>query len=448
MRVQALRLRRVFAGGILTATAVVALAADPEIAHDKVVEPRVAATVDPALESIGAAMSLSVAGPRLYVGGAKGIAAVDSTGKLLWTLELPVAAARQVTADADQVGFTSFDVGSVDRSSILASGLLGGELAAKPEYLNAIVGLADAQGKLLWSVPSSEQDKLSPPALSSQTVGVVGAKNFVLYDKASGKPVAGPISVFNGFAFTEALIKQWVSRAPVVSDDVFHLARSNVYMRVSAAGKELETNRGGMMSSYEYIPAGPALAKGRVFFATSPSDTGKKPLLVAAKVGGGVDWDERIDATVKTGMLSSYQGAPMDLVASGGNVFVATSFTVFGYSADGKALWRALNRGGLVPSALRGARYVGNAFESKVPVPKSYLANDQLAATDERVYLASRYTDGTSKREGDAITVLDAKTGNYIETLWLPEQRILGMVVFGEQLAVATATGLKLLALK
>ena len=125
-------------------------------------------------------------------------------------------------------------------------------LAADPEIAHdkvveprvaTMVGLADAQGKLLWSVPSNEQDKLSPPALSSQTVGVVGAMNFVLYDQASGKLVGAPISVFNGFAFTEALIKQWVSRAPVVSDDVFHLARSSVYMRVGAAGKELETHR-------------------------------------------------------------------------------------------------------------------------------------------------------------------------------------------------------------
>ena len=66
----------------------------------------------------------------------------------------------------------------------------------------------------------------------------------------------------------------------------------------------------------------------------------------------------------------------------------------------------------------------------------------------ERVYLASRHTDEASKREDDALTVLDAATGQYVETVVLPEQRILGIAVFGEQLAVLTSTGLKLLALK
>lgn len=432
---------------VVAACALPAAAADPEISHAKPVEARAAAGVDAGIGKIGVAMSLAVLGDRLYVGGAQGVAALDSAGKLLWMLELPPAAARQVAADAGGVAFTSFDVGAVDRTSIAASGLLGGELAAKPDYVNASVGLADAQGKLLWTVPSAEQDKLSPPALAGGVVGVVGAKSFVLYDKAGGKPLGEPLSVFNGFAFTEGLIKQWISRAPVVVDDVFHLARSNVYKRVSAAGKELESNRGGMLSPYEYIPAGPAGGAGRVFFAAAPSGD-KKPLLVAAKVGGGVDWDDRMDAAVKTGMFSSYQGAPMDLAVAGDRVFVATNFTVFGYTTDGKALWRAINRGGLVPSALRGGRYIGNAFEQKTPVPRSYLANAFLAATGERVYLASRHTDEASKREDDALTVLDAATGQYVETVVLPEQRILGIAVFGEQLAVLTSTGLKLLALK
>jgi len=454
---------------------------DPEITHTKVGEPRIAAAVDPALARIGTPMSLAVAGARLVVGGSRGVAALDAAGKLLWLIELPPATVRQVAADEHNVAFTSFDFGGVDRSGAMASSLLAGELMAKPEFVNASVGLADADGKLLWTVASVEQGKLAPPALSSKAVGVVGIKTFALYDRTSGKPLGEePVSIFTSFfGLTDGLLAQWPSRAAVVAGDVFHVVRNNFFMRVDNQGEVLDSiKRLGMLSPLEYLPAGPVMLGGRVFFANEPSDSNKKPQLVAGKVGGGVDWDDRLDATVRTGMLSSTTDTPMDIAVSASRVFVATNFSVFGYSPEGKSLWRAKNgKGGLFPSALRGARYIGNGFERKHGVPKTFTAAAFLAATDERVVVATSYTESESeaaaaaasaahaasaggaavegsesgkptRRRGDALTVLNANDGSYVESLWFPEQRIYGLVLFGEQLAVATSQGLKLLVLK
>jgi hypothetical protein len=144
-------------------------AGETEVTHTKIVPPKLAVAVDEKLKAIGVPMSFPVVGSRLVVGDAKGIGAIDASGRLLWSLELPPAAAHQVAADDNGVAFTSFDLGTVDRSGAMASPLLGGELSAKHEFTNATVGLVDPQGTLLWSVPSAEQAKLAPPALSATT---------------------------------------------------------------------------------------------------------------------------------------------------------------------------------------------------------------------------------------------------------------------------------------
>lgn len=470
------RARRLCVGSLflwVAGAAWAGLFGDPEISHSKVVEPRVAAVVDPAQLQIGLPMSLAVVGQRLVVGGSEGVAMVEAGGTVVWTLKLAPATARQVAADETQVAFTSFDAGSVDRSTTLANPLLGGELGARYEFRNATVGLIDGQGQLLWSVPSTEQAKLSPPALTAKTVGVVGVKTFAVYDRADGRAVTPPLSVYtNVFGLMDGLVSQFPSRPAVVVGDVFHLVRNNFYKRVNASGKEVESARTvGLMTPLEYLPAGPVALGDRVIFGNSPSD-GKLPMLLAAKTSGGFAWDDRMDAMVKTGLLSSATDAPMDVTVGGGNVFVATNFSVFCYSAAGRQQWRARNaKGGLFPSSLRGARYIGNAFEKKVPVPKSFLSTSMLAATEERVYVATSHTGAAAAPEAgasaatsdsvegsetgkagrvraDAITVLDARNGAYIESLWAPGQRIIGMAVFGDTLAVAMGDGLKLLALK
>jgi hypothetical protein len=457
---------------LLGLAAPAANAGETEVTHTKIVPPKQAVAVDEKLKAIGVPMSFAAVGSRLVIGGTKGIGAIDASGKLLWSLELPPAAARQVAADDNGVAFTSFDLGNVDRSGAMASPLLGGELSAKHEFTNATVGLVDPQGKLLWSVPSAEQAKLAPPALSAQAVGVVGTKTFALYDRATGKAVGEPVSVYvNVLGLMDGLVSQFPSRAAVVSGDVFHLVRNNYYKRVSATGEDLESSRTlGPLTPLEYVPAGPVLAGNLVVFANSPSTKDTKPLLIGAKVGGGFDWNDRMDAVVKTGTFSSTMDAPMDIAAAGGSIFVATNFSVFSYSPSGSQKWKAKNRrGGLYPSELRGARYIGNAFEKTVPVPKSFLATPLLAATDERVFVTARYTlpasagdaasapagdvvegsEAPSKgRRADGITVLDAKTGSYVETLWQADWRIIGLALFGDMLAVATGNGVVLVALK
>jgi len=154
---------------LLGLAAPAANAGETEVTHTKIVPPKQAVAVDEKLKAIGVPMSFAAVGSRLVIGGTKGIGAIDASGKLLWSLELPPAAARQVAADDNGVAFTSFDLGNVDRSGAMASPLLGGELSAKHEFTNATVGLVDPQGTLLWSVPSAEQAKLAPPALSATT---------------------------------------------------------------------------------------------------------------------------------------------------------------------------------------------------------------------------------------------------------------------------------------
>jgi hypothetical protein len=79
------------------------------IKHTKITKPAALEVDAQELAKVGRITSLRESGGTLFIGAAKGLAAVDASGRVLWTLALPDATARLVEADADGIAFDSFN---------------------------------------------------------------------------------------------------------------------------------------------------------------------------------------------------------------------------------------------------------------------------------------------------------------------------------------------------
>ena len=415
------------------------------VSHATPVEPHFTTEIRAELAQIGLVTSLRVSGDTLYVGGTTGLAALDHSGKVLWTLELPAAMARQIDADGQHVAFTSFDLAGIDRSALLGSKFLAGDLLAKPKYINAVVGLVTLDGKLVWSVSSSEQTRLSPPALGRTGVGVTRTKSFGLFDLATGRESAN-ISMETSM-LGEGLDLQSATTRPLVWNDNFFVAHLHTLVKVGPGGEELATShRFGLTLPFHCITGGPTLFGKKVYFGNISPERDKDPLLLAVDEKGGNAGKEDLDAGSKT------RSPATCLVVNGNRLYVASNFTVFAYDESGEKLWKAGNKGGgLYPGSHRGVKFIGNSFEKVFPVPKSLLANTQMVATARYLYITSSHKKdlhGVERAETtDALTVLDAKTGKYVNSIFL-DVLILDMVLYDSQLALATTDGIKFLPLQ
>jgi hypothetical protein len=202
--------------------------------------------------------------------------------------------------------------------------------------------------------------------------------------------------------------------------------------------------------------------------SATPADL-NAPLLMEAKVGGDRDWDDRVDNVVKNALLSRSLPAPGDIAANSSAVYLARIFTLFCYTIEGQSQWRVLNGNGrLLPFRLRGRRCIGDAYQAKTLVPKTLLESALQVAGDDRVCLANSQTESSvqaesaaaataansgdegvvgtetgkrGRRRGDALTVIDAKTGAYFESIWFPEQQIVTMSLVGDRLALPMSSG-------
>src|SRR6266849_1091159 len=111
------------------------------IKHTKITKPTTQEVDAQELAKVGRITSLRESGGTLFIGAEKGLAAVDGSGRVLWTLVLPEAAARLVEADADGVAFGSFNPAGIVEGSPLAQFLLG-DLGDDPKFKDQTIGAA------------------------------------------------------------------------------------------------------------------------------------------------------------------------------------------------------------------------------------------------------------------------------------------------------------------
>ena len=404
----------------------------------KRVPPEAATLKAPELQDIGRPHSLLVRDGKLYVGGTKGIAALDEKGMIVWTQELPLADGRAVDVDGDHVAYSSFLIAGVDRGAGLSGALMWGAASEKLAVESADVGmLSRADGKPVWSTKLSVPTGLSPPALGKNAVAVQASKALLLFDRASGKPAEAVDMFTNWLGLSEA----WNTRLPVSRpqwvDDGVITAHQSWLKKVSAQGEELMGAK-SLGKNFTMLTSGPLSCKDRIILseAAYPEGnvfSGKKAKVYAASSKPESLWvSETDDDVAGTG----------DIACNDEAIFAVGNAAISAFSYDGKVLWRYNSKGGiLIPGTHRGILRAGS-----LPIAHQITAGRQVVAAGPYLYVTSR-SERNWKGKLDVITVFDAKSGALIEQIDTATM-IVDMAVFGPDLALTTKEGLKFIALK
>ncbi|MDB4980171.1 MAG: hypothetical protein JWM82_923 [Myxococcales bacterium] len=398
------------------------------VQHSNVVSPQVLASGKIDTDQLGEVTSMRVANGKLYVGAQKGLASLDASGKVLWQVVLPAVTVRLIDADAQSVAVSSYSVVGLDTAEGTKAFFLG-NLGNEPKYANAVVALFSEGGKPQWAVNTPEQTALSAPALSPVSVGVSCGTSFAVFQRANGSVVAPPMADTSGFlgGLAKGMISQAMRNRPVVFKNSFYVGFFNQLGKFDFAGKQLWLQGGfGLFSPFENITVGPLVVEDKVLVFGTDRSQGNPGNVFGADAEPSKEFKE----VVKDGGSD-----PGSLTVVGDHFFLATNFTVTRFQDDGDKDWTAENKkGGLYPSSFRGVRYVDSLATRRS-------AGDQMVATDDAVFVTSSHDNK------DVITVLSAKSGDYVHTLNVGKP-IVELAIFGDKLAVASFDGIDLLPLK
>lgn len=399
------------------------------LSHTKVVDANVIEKVS-GLDKIGAVTAIRASGKTLYAAGSTGLAALSADGKVIWTLQLPDAEARLLDADESGIALTSFDLAGVDRAEGLKAFILG-NVGDEPTAEHQTVAYVDPAGKLLWSIEAQKgATQMSAPALHGDQVAVSRGKGLFAYSRQDGHQIF--MALIGGSDAVESMVLQSSFNRPVFSNGNWYAAHLNHLVRVDPKGAVQDDSRTfGLFSPFQNITAGLLSINDQVIFGNSPWKAGEPARLWATDKEGGNGWSEKLN---KDG---SGVGA---LATNGSTIFVATNFSLEAYTPGGSKQWAQHNgKGGLWHGRLRGVRYLGNAFASTFAVRRTQ--TQQMVADQKNVYITSAYKDA------DALTVLDAKSGEYVDSIDV-KSSVVDMALVGPSLALATQDGLEFIALQ
>lgn len=417
------------------------LGAGPARADDvKRIAPLAASMPAPDLAEIGRAHSLAVRNDTLYVGATGGLAAIDAGGKLLWTLKLPTVSSRHVEADAENVAYTSYDVVGLVAGGGAAAVLTWGDNARKLEIASADAGLVTLKGEPVWSTKFEEPSALSVPTLGKTGVMVVGAKSMRLLDRAKGGKIADVGMFTNWLGVADSNVTRVAVTPAILVGDDFVASHQSWFKRVDANGGETFAARPKVQHA-----SGPMLCKdrlvlGEMAYPQGNIFTGKKARFWAVGPKGEEIWKATIDDEV---------GGVGSLACNDELIFAAANALVVAVDAAGKQVWEATNdrSGRLFPGTYRGVIRVRDIFNNAGPaVMRSVTAGRQMLVAGPYLYLTTRIAPDVKATE-DLITVLDAKTGAFVEAYEV-KTSVIDMAVFGKDLVLATGDGLKLIGLK
>ena len=413
----------------------------PAFAQDVKRMPPMAASLEaPDLAEIGRAHSLAVRNDTLYVGASGGLAAIDATGKLKWTLKLPAVSSRHVEADADHVAYTSYDVVGLVAGGGAAAVLTWGDNSRKLEISSADAGLVTLQGEPVWSVKFEEPSALSVPTLGKTAVAVVGAKSMRVLDRAKGTKSADVGMFTNWLGVADSNVTRVAATPALLIGDEFVAAHQSWFKKVDAKGEEVLSVRAKVQHT-----AGPMSCKGALLIGESAYPqgnifTGKKARFWAIGPKGEEVWKATIDDEA---------GGVGSLACNDELIFAASNAIVVAVDGAGKQVWEATNdrSGRLFPGTYRGVVRVRDIFNNAGPaVARSVTAGRQMLVAGPYLYITTRSAPDVKATE-DVITVLDAKSGAFVAAYEV-KTSVIDMAVFGKDLVLATGDGLKLIGLK
>ena len=426
------------AGLALAATCATAPAHADEV---KRVPPAPASITLPDLSAIGQPHSVVVRNGVLYVGARTGLAAVDRSGQLLWTVKLAPMNTRQVEADAEHVAWSGAEVlGLVDGGGVTAA-LMWNDPSRKIEVTRAAAGLVTVQGTPVWEVPFEEPSALSVPTLAPQAVMVVGAKNARLLKRSDGSSLQDIVMWTNWLGISGNHVTRVAVTPAVWHGDLFVAGHQNWFKKVDAQGEEQLSARNNFG-----VTGGPVVCKGQVYVGQSAYPmgnifTGKKAHLAQIGAKGETIWRANLDDEL---------GGVASLACNDELVFAATNSIVIAVTPAGKEVWEAHSERGvgqLFPGTHRGVVRVRDIFNNAGPaVARAATAGRQMLVAGPWLYITTRAKPEASHPE-DLITLLDAKTGAFVEAIDI-KSTVIDMVPFGPDLAVVTGKGLQLVALK
>lgn len=408
--------------GIVCA-ALCAAACGGGIKHTRIVQPTSEDVSAAELAKVGRITSMRESGGTLFIGAEKGLAAVDASGKVLWTVELPAATARLIEADADGVAFDSFDADGVEQAGAVSAFLLG-DLGDEPHFKDQTIGAATRDGKLLFTAPAKTGiTRMSPPGLSKDGIAVSRGRGFFVYSRADGHEL-GSTAMGSEGGLGESIVLNASFNRPAFLNGSWYASHLSEFVKTDATGKEQDRTRmWSLFLALENLAVGPVVFKDRLVVGAAPSGAGKKPAVFGFDKDGGKDWKEFVDDKL-SGVGSITSNSKL--------LYVATNFHVVAMSEKGSTKWEKVNGGGgLYPSKYRGLRFTQNFGARR--------SQGQLILADEKtVYVASKYQDG------DALTALNAESGEYQGSLPLGTH-VTDMAFVGGKIALATDDGLKLI---
>ncbi|MFO1298614.1 MAG: hypothetical protein U1F25_20490 [Rubrivivax sp.] len=289
----------------------------------------------------------------------------------------------------------------------------------------------------MWQVKLAEATGLSPPALGGKALAVQGAKNLLLYERATGKPITEILTFTNWLGLSDA----WNSRLPVMRplwvDGGVITAHQSWMKKVNEQGEELVATK-SLGKNFTMLTTGPLLCKDKVILseAAYPEGnifSGKKARVYAASVKGEKVWYEETPDDV---------AGTSDLTCNEDTIFAVSNAMVTAFSYAGKEQWRYVSKGGvLIPGTHRGLLKAGT-----LPIAHQITAGRQAVVAGPYLYVTSR-AERTWKGKSDVITVFDIAKGEIVEQID-PNTIIVDMAVFGSDLALTTTEGLRFIALK
>jgi len=417
------------------------IGAGPAIAQDgKRIAPPPASVEAPDLSEVGRAHSLAVRKDILYVGATGGLAAIDATGKLLWTVKLPGVSSRHVDADDGSVAYTSYDIVGLVAGGGAAAVLTWGDPARKLEVASADAGLVSLKGEPVWNVRFEEPSALSVPTLGKTAITVGAARSTRVLDRASGAKIADVKMFTNWLGVADGNATRIAATPALLVGDEFATVHQNWFKKINARGDETFSSSVKTQHTAGPLACNGSIVVGEGAYPMGNVFTGKKARFWAVDASGKQVWNNTMDDEV---------GGVGSLACNDQLIFAATNVIVVAVDPAGKKVWEASNdrAGRLFPGTYRGVLRVRDIFNNAGPaVARSVTAGRQMVVAGPYLYITTRATPDVKATE-DVITVLDAGTGAFVEAYEV-RTSVIDMTVFGKDLVLATGDGLKLVGLK
>jgi len=240
--------------------------------HTNLVTPALVGELKEDQLQLGHITSIKAVNGKLAVGAVKGVALVDETGKVLWSLALPEVGVRLVDADGQGLAWSGFTFLGVDKGGVGSSFLLG-NAADEFQYGPASAGMVGMDGKEAWKTPLGVEVRVSCPLLTADRVAISIGHSLDLLDRGTGKLLASASDGFPVIKLTEGWDSQQPRNRPAFLDGTYFNCFGGNLMLADAGGQVLKTfNHWGMLTVHAFttLSVDPVVCQGSVVFGNAP----------------------------------------------------------------------------------------------------------------------------------------------------------------------------------